>query len=110
MLGAVLFTFDRCGTYWGNRGLDKYKANVNKALEAVKTGKDVVGNDRVDEAVALEKVAEATKDAINASNASTEAQTATNHALANYIEAKKAGLPTGTTEADLDEKLRGLGE
>ncbi len=104
----ILFTMDKCGGYWSNRNIDKLKANVNAALADVNNAKGTVSNDKVDEAVALEKVKQAANDVITASNATDQAKTEANQAVANYIAAKNANRPTGTTEAQLDEALRKL--
>tara|TARA_R110000868_G_scaffold57443_1_gene177361 strand:- start:60 stop:461 length:402 start_codon:yes stop_codon:yes gene_type:complete len=107
ILGWYLLTqVNSCRT---NREIDKARANVNAALANVNASKGTVANDRVDEAVAIEKVKEAVNGAIAASTATDQAKAETNAAVANYEAAKKAGQPTGTTEADLDAKLKALG-
>lgn len=108
LLGAVLFTMDKCGGYFSSRDIDKAKANLNAALANVNAAKDVVVNDRIDEAVVLEQVKQAANDVITASNATDQAKAEANAAVANYIAAKNANRPTGTTEADLDAKMRAL--
>lgn len=110
LIGAVLFLAKSCGDWRSNRDISKARANVNAALVAVNAAKEVVGNDRVDEAVALDHVKQAANDVITTSNATDQAKTEANAAVANFIAAKNANLPTGTTEADLDSKLRALGE
>jgi thioesterase domain-containing protein len=110
LIGIVLFTFQTCGNYFSGRDINKARANVNAALVEVKAAKEVVANDRVDEAVALDHVKQAANDVVSASTATDEAKTAANQAVANYEAAVKEKRPTGTTEADLDEKLRALGQ
>ncbi len=110
LIAGILFLAKSCGDWRSNRDINKARANVNAALAAVNKGKEVVGNDRVDEAVALDHVKQAANDVITASNAADVAKTEANAAVANFIAAKNANLPTGTTEADLDAKLKALGE
>lgn len=110
LLGAVLFLLAKCDNYLIGRDIKKARENVNVALQQVNAAKGTVANDRVDEAVALHNVNAAVQDVITASNATDQAKAEANAAAANYIAAKKAGIPTGTTEADLDAKLRALGE
>jgi hypothetical protein len=108
VIGAALFTSSKISNAWNNYQVNKARANVNAAMVAVNDAKKVVANDRVAEAVVLEQVNAATKDAIAASNATDQAKAEANAAVANFIAAKKANVPTGTTEADLDAKLRAL--
>jgi len=110
IIGVILFASDRISGWWSTRDINKARANVNAAMNDVKNAKDVVVNDRVDEAVALEKVDEAVKEVIEASTATDEAKEEARKAMANYNAAVAAGRPTGTTEADLDAKLRALGQ
>lgn len=109
-IGGILFAIDRIGGVFSTHDINKARANVNAALVAVNAAKGTVANDKVDEAVALEKVKEAANDVVAASNATDAAKQAANQAVANFIAAKNANVPTGTTEADLDAKLRALGE
>lgn len=108
LLAAVLFVSDRITGWWSTRTIDRAKGNVANALNAVNGAKEVVANDRIDEAVAVENVKRAVQDVVNASNASDAAKTATNAALANYEAAKKANKPVGTTEQELLDKLNEL--
>lgn len=108
VLGIVLFAFDRCGSYWTGRDINKAKGNVANALNAVNAQKDVVAGDKVAEAVAVEKVAEAAKDVIEASTATAEAKQEATDALNAYKQAKNANLPVGTTEQNLLDKLNKL--
>lgn len=108
LLGIILFTFDRCGSYWSSRDIKKAKENVNIAMNAVNAAKGTVANDRVDEAVALEQLKEATNDVVNASTATDEAKAEAQQALANYVAQKASNRPTGTTEEDLRKKLEAL--
>lgn len=108
LLGAVLFGIHSCGTYLDNRGVSKARANVNAALQQVNAQKAVIANDRVDEAVAIDHVKQAANDVITASNATDQAKAEANAAVANYVQAKQANVPTGTTEADLQRKLEAL--
>lgn len=110
VIGGVLFGLHSCGNFFSNRDINKARENVNAALEEVNQAKATVANDRVDEAIALEKVKVAANDVIEASNATDEAKQAVNKAVANYEAAVKAKVPTGTTEADLDAKLKALGQ
>lgn len=110
VIGAVLFTLDRCSTWRANRDIDKARANVNAAMQEVNAAKATVANDRIDEALALQNVNAAVQDVVNASTATDAAKAEANAALANYKAAVEARRPTGTTEADLDAKLRALGE
>lgn len=105
VVGFVLFNIDRLERWTGTRAIDHAKTNVNIALADVNAGKAVVANDRVNEAVAVEQVKQAANDVITASNATDDAKAAAKQAVANYVAAKQANVPTGTTEEDLQRKL-----
>lgn len=110
LIGGVLFGLDRLSTYRLNRAIEKAKANVNAALKEVDAAKAVVSSDKVDEAVALDHVKQAEQEVIAASNATDQAKAEANAALVNYVTAKNANIPTGTTEADLQRKLDALNQ
>lgn len=108
VIGVTLLFSDRCGTYFGDRSIRKGLENVNAAMANVNAAKAVVGNDRVDEGVVVEQVTQAVSDVIAASNATDQAKTEANAALANYRASVNANRPTGTTQADLEKKLAAL--
>lgn len=110
IIAILLFASDRISNWWNSRGIDKAKANVNAALEAVNAQRSVVATDRVDEALALQNVNVAVKGVIEASNATDAAKQAANEALAKYENAHRANVPVGTSEEILREKLRALDE
>jgi hypothetical protein len=108
VLALVLFLSDRCGGYFASHDIGKARANVNAGLSEVNAAKQGVANDRVDEAVALDHVKQAANEVIAASNATDQAKTEANKALANYQIAVNANVPTGTTAEDLQRKLEAL--
>lgn len=108
LIGAVLWTMDYCTGFWSERGINKHKANVNEAMEAVNAAKSDLTNNKINEAIAIEKVAEAANEAIRASNATDEAKTAANVALQRYENAKRANAPIGTSEQELLDALNKL--
>lgn len=110
VIGAVLFAASSISNWRSSRDVNKARANVNAALANVNAAKGVVANDRAGEAVAIEQVKQAANDVITASTATDEAKAEANAAVANYEAAKKAGVPTGTTEEDLRRKLEALGQ
>jgi hypothetical protein len=79
-------------------------------MQDVNAAKQTVDGDRVEEAVAIEKVKQATNQALQASDATEAAKQAVNEALVKYQAAVNANRPTGTTQADLEAKLRELGQ
>lgn len=105
-----MFLAHSCSNYFAGRDIGKARANVDAALNAVNGAKGTVANDKTDEALALQNVNAAVQDVISASNATDQAKAEANAAVANYIAQKAAHLPTGTTEKDLDDKLKALGE
>jgi hypothetical protein len=107
LICAALFGIDRYDHYRSQRAIDKARANVNAALADVNVAKQVVANDRVNEAVAVEQVKQAANDVLAASNASEAAKTETNKALANYAASVNANVQ-GTTANDLQRKLDAL--
>jgi preprotein translocase subunit SecF len=109
ILGATLFAFDRYGKWRDSRDRTKLQANVNIALKELANVKADVTKDKQDEAVAIEKVKEATNSYIDAQNASTEARNAVNQALVNLQTQVNANKPVGTTAADLERRLNELG-
>lgn len=108
LLGAVLFTVSKCDNWRSNRAIDKARANVNAAMQNVNAAKAVVSNDAVNEAVAVQQFKDAVNDAVILSNATDAAKVETNKAAANYATAVNENRPVGTTEDDLNRKLKVL--
>lgn len=110
ILAIALFAASKIRTYITNRSIEKARANVNLALKEVANAQVIVTGDKVAENRAIEDVKVAANAAIEASLATNQAKAEAAQAVADYEAAKKAGVPTGTTEAQLDEKLRALGQ
>lgn len=108
VIGIVLFSIAKFDTWRANRSLRQAKANVNVAMQNVNAAKAVVSNDAVNEAVAVEQFKDAVNTAVALSNATDQAKEETKQAAANYAAAVNANRPLGTTEDDLDKKLRAL--
>ena len=78
---GVLFLADRYSTWKGNRDVNRLRANVNAASQELRQAQDSLAKDRVAEAVAVEKVADASNALLTAKNASEAVKTQTNAQL-----------------------------
>lgn len=109
LFALVLFGIDRCDTYRDNQRTEALRANVNAAMAELANVQTDVTKDKQDEAVAIERVRQATIAYLEARNAATGARNAVNEALVNLQEQVNANKPTGTTADDLKRKLDELG-
>lgn len=106
LLGAVLFTFDKCGDWSFQRKQDKLKANVNKALAEAANVEKTIANLKEQQAVQAENVNRATREYIDAQSYTDETRNEVNKALANMANAARSNGNVSVKE--LEEKLKGL--
>lgn len=106
ILGWYLLTVGE--TWYGNRQIDKLKANVNAALQAVNAARQQVNQDKVEENRALEDVKTATNQYVEAVNATNSARAETNRALTNLSSAVNANHPVGVTVDQVQRQLDDL--
>lgn len=107
VLGLVLFAFDRCGTYFAGKDIDKLKSNANAGLAnaaKIESEIDVLKGRQAAELEAVKRDTEKLLDAVNATNAAREE---TNRALQNVNAARNSNT-VGITAEQLAEKLRRL--
>ena len=107
VFGAILFTYDACGTYHSNRGNEKRKANINAALSNIAEKEATVANIKTEIAVEKEGVKVETEQLLKDTFTSNEKRVATNQALANLDAAQNANA-TNSSVADLEKLLREL--
>ncbi len=108
LIGAVLFTFDKCSTWNSNRKIENARKDVSAALSNLANAQANLTTDRIEEARRVEDVKVATNTLLEAQNASEEARTQTNATLANLSNAINANRPVGTTAEDLERRLNEL--
>lgn len=109
ILGAVLFGASKVSNWWGNRQIDKARANVNAALVELKQAEANKAADETAVAVAVEKVKQAAEDVVIASNTAEKGREEINAATQNLANVAAANRPTGTVASDLEKKLDQLG-
>lgn len=108
VLGLVLFTMDKCSSYFTNRDIEKRKANVNAILsniQAIETGKIAATKEEL--AAEKAKAELETEDLLEAANATDAARAETNAALTNLNAARNANT-TNSSVKDLEDALRRL--
>lgn len=106
LLGAVLFFFDFCGSWWGDRKNDQLKANVNAILGNIENRNAVIANLKEQQAVEAEQLKQAAGDHLEAQGATNAAREETNKAIDKM---KQAANVNGNVSVDqFREALRGL--
>ena len=106
LIGLVLFTVDRCGTWRTDRKNEQLKENVNIALSNVAAREKVIANLKEQQAVEVFAVNNATREYLDAQNLTDETRREVNKALANLANAAKSNGNISVRE--LEDKLRGL--
>jgi hypothetical protein len=91
--------------WYGNRQIDKARANVAIATQDLQKAQANVNQDNVDVAVKLENVKLATNQYVEAVNATDAAKAETNRALTNLSNAVNNNHPVGITADDLQKRL-----
>lgn len=107
LIAAVLFGISKCGTWRSDRDIDKQKANINAALSNIANKESVIANLQTEIAVEKEAVKHETNSLLNNINATNEAKTQTNAALANLDKARNANTTNSSAE-QLEKLLEGL--
>lgn len=108
VLGLVLFTLDKCSSYFTNRDIEKRKANVNAILsniQAVESGQIVATKEQL--AAEKAKAELETKELLENIEATDAAKAETNAALANLANAKSKDA-TNSSVKNLEDALRKL--
>lgn len=106
LLGLVLFTADRCGTWSTNRKNEQIKTNVNTALANIAEREKTIANLKQQQAVETEAVKRETVEYMEAANYTDETKRDINRALGNLANAAKSNGNISVRE--LEDKLRGL--
>ena len=99
VLGFVLFAFDRCGSYFDNRDIEKRKAKIANTVAQIETKEAVIANLQTEIAVEKEQAKRDTLELLENVNATNEAKAETDKALANLDAARNAN----TTNSSLKE-------
>lgn len=107
VLGLVLFGIDRCSTWRTNRDIEARKANVNAALANIANVEANIAFDKGRQEEQKAAVNAATQDYLMAVNATDEARSEVNAALANVEKAKNANQ-ANVSIRELEEKLKRL--
>ena len=107
VFGAVLFTYDSCGTYYANRGNEKLKANINAALSNIAEKEQTVANLKTEIAVEKEGVKIETETLLKDTFTTDEKRVATNQALQALANAQNS-VAVNSSVANLEKLLREL--
>lgn len=100
LLGAVLFTFDRCSSYRADREANKIKSNANAIVAKIKTLENKAVVDETQVAIEKDRLRQELINLEAAQAASEEDRLATNAAI-QELEAAKAADYRGTSAAEL---------
>lgn len=106
VIGFVLFTVDRCGTWIDNRDIAKQKAAINAKVANIEAKEAVIANLATEIAIEKQQVKDDTAVLLDNINATNEARVLTNQALANLDAARNAN----TTNSSLKDFQKALDE
>lgn len=112
VIGAVLLFAQECGANRAARQREALAANVKIAMQELANVKAesnaTTQENKIVEAVALEKVKVAANAYVEATNATDAGKTQINAALANLANQVNANRPTNTTQSDIERRLNEL--
>jgi len=104
---GLFWLIDGIGSWWTGRGNNKRQANINAHLSNIATKEGTIANLQTEVEIEKSHLVEETKEHLKDVNATVEAKTETNKALANLEKAKNANT-TNSSVQDLEKILEKL--
>lgn len=107
LVGGIFFVIDGVGSWWTGRGNNKRQANINALISNIATKEGTIANLQTEIAIEKSHLVEETQEHLKDVNATVEAKTETNKALANLEKAKNTNT-TNSSVQDLEKILEKL--
>ena len=105
LIFVALLIADKISTWKGNRDVNRLRTNVNLASQELRQAQDNLVKDHVAEAVAVEKVAEASNALLTAKNASEAVKSQTNAQLEELRQTVANKQRADVIAQDLEKRL-----